>query len=294
MDITRVLSIIVLSLIAILIVPLAARGQDTVEIHYGNWDNSPIWGVPGLPTRVDVWIRTTANTYMANMRLCLGARDMYIDSLFGLQAIRPGWEIPACSSCVYHSPPNPVGWSSRSASIELSPPANTSIYPRPVLSFFVRTINDTSLVGDTIVCLGPGVTSTLGGSSVGDTLGGPGYPVVEYFSPLMIAHDLPPLNEYSPGDINGDGQVTAGDVTFGINYYTGAGSQPPDSSWHIDLPLAHWIYMAADANGDCRNSGADVTYVVGWFKWHVRAIRFCPLTPPASYYWPRKKISWLS
>jgi len=34
--------------------------------------------------------------------------------------------------------------------------------------------------------------------------------------------------DYIPGDINGDGDVIGSDVTFGVNYFRGSGSYPPD------------------------------------------------------------------
>jgi hypothetical protein len=58
--------------------------------------------------------------------------------------------------------------------------------PARVLKMVCRSADDPSLIGDTAECLGLGLHPFMGSSCAGDTLGGPGYPVVEYFSPVYF------------------------------------------------------------------------------------------------------------
>ncbi len=84
--------------------------------------------------------------------------------------------------------------------------------------------------------------------------------------------------DYEPGDINGDNTVIGSDVTYGVNYFRGIGSPPPDSFW--SSTSNRWIYSAADANGDCMFIGSDITFIVNYFRAIHEYIRWCPLTPP--------------
>jgi hypothetical protein len=84
---------------------------------------------------------------------------------------------------------------------------------------------------------------------------------------------------YVPGDINGDGNVIASDVTYGVRYFKGLGNPPTDSCYHDSIPNSHWLYVAGDVNGDCQFRGSDITRLVSYFKGSA-AIVFCPWTPP--------------
>ena len=90
---------------------------------------------------------------------------------------------------------------------------------------------------------------------------------------------LSPGCDYVPGDINGDGDVIGNDVTFGVRYFKGPGSAPPDSCWNDSN--GSWLYSAGDANGNCHFTGSDVTFLVAYFKGHNPEIFWCPQTPPA-------------
>jgi hypothetical protein len=275
-----------LSLIGVLSLIQLGAAQDTVHVWYGNPDNTPIWGVPDIPTRVDIWIDGTSSTPIANMHLCLGIQDAIIDSIYGCQLLRPGFA-DIQTTAPEHSPPNPAGWSSRSALLNTAAKSFITTYPIRIFSFFVKTASDPSIVGDTINALGIGVNSIYGHSAIGDTFGGPGYVVIEHYSPIVIAEMPQIITEYLPGDMNSDMQVSGSDISFGVSYNHGQGIHPADSLYHSALPDSHYLYMAADANGDCRNSGADITYLVGYIKGEALALRFCPLLPPSLYNWPR-------
>jgi hypothetical protein len=81
---------------------------------------------------------------------------------------------------------------------------------------------------------------------------------------------------YVPGDVNGDGNVMGNDVTYGVRYFKGLGTPPPDSCPYD----GGWLYSAGDANGNCVFTGSDVTFLVAYFKGYNPEILWCPDTPP--------------
>jgi len=84
--------------------------------------------------------------------------------------------------------------------------------------------------------------------------------------------------EYVPGDINGDGQVSGSDITYGAAYFRG-GAVPPDSCF--DDSLQAWLYVAGDVNGNCEFLGSDISYLVSYFRGIHQALLWCPrLAPP--------------
>jgi hypothetical protein len=58
----------------------------------------------------------------------------------------------------------------------------------------------------------------------------------------------------------------------------------PDSCYNdsVNTTRGHWLYVAADCNGDCNQSGADITRLVAYFKGtaHLTNCRFFPTTLP--------------
>ncbi len=82
---------------------------------------------------------------------------------------------------------------------------------------------------------------------------------------------------YLPGDINGDGILLGGDVTYGVRYFKGLGTQPPDSCL-LDSTL-NFLYVAGDINGNCEFRGSDITRLVQYFK-GAADLNYCPLLPP--------------
>jgi hypothetical protein len=80
---------------------------------------------------------------------------------------------------------------------------------------------------------------------------------------------------YTVGDMNGDGDLTGLDVSFGVNYFKGGPAPtytcmcPPHGSW----------YVAGDVNANCVYNGVDITYLVAYFK-GSSAPAPCPDCPP--------------
>ncbi len=82
---------------------------------------------------------------------------------------------------------------------------------------------------------------------------------------------------YVPGDINGDGNIIGGDVTFGVRFFKGLGANPPDSCY-LDS-TSSYLYVAGDVNGNCEFRGSDITRLVSYFK-GTATITYCHFLPP--------------
>lgn len=87
----------------------------------------------------------------------------------------------------------------------------------------------------------------------------------------------PPSCEYVQGDLNGDGQRLAADVTYGVRYFKGTGPIPPDSCF-LDSTGAY-LYVAGDVNGNCEFRGSDITRLVQYFKGNA-TLSNCHFLPP--------------
>jgi hypothetical protein len=262
---------------------LTPRAYD-IEIFYGNSDGSPIWARPGQIVYVNVFAKTKPDVYGANLHLCLGTQNRFIDSLcsssFGsFYPFLSQWEFIEFLE-PQHSPPNIIGWSSQSilgfASLFGGPNPwfhfpNTS----RITTMAIRVVNDSSLLGDTIACLGFGKNEELGYSHVGDTTTIIDYAIVEHFSPIYFTLESPPCN-YLPGDINGDSSVIGADVTYGVRYFKGTGNPPPDSCY-MDSS-GNNVYVSGDVNGNCEFRGSDITRLVSFFK-NATPISYCHWFP---------------
>lgn len=87
----------------------------------------------------------------------------------------------------------------------------------------------------------------------------------EFYDPLFV-----------PGDVNGDKMVIGSDITYGVAYFCGQVSPPPDS-FFID---GSWLYAAADVNGNCEFLGSDIVYLVRYFQGAGTAPIWCPQIQP--------------
>ena len=94
-----------------------------------------------------------------------------------------------------------------------------------------------------------------------------------YYTPWILG-----ICDYIPGDINGDGSVIGGDVTYGVRYFKLLGAPPPDSC--LNDSTMTWLYSAGDVNGNCEFRGSDITYLVAYFKGTNPRLKWCPRTPP--------------
>jgi len=174
-----------------------AETDEWVNIYFGKLDSSAIEANINSPVDIDVYIQTSASTYVADAHICLGVDNRYIDSLLSAaegEILFPfnEWDIKLFLP-PQGSPPNPEGWSSQSfmGFARMAPPYKSPwlhlIEPTLVLKMKARTVNDPSLVGQTIDCLGPGQNRAQGPSNAGDTTGMKGYPVNSQFSPIYFS-----------------------------------------------------------------------------------------------------------
>lgn len=257
--------------------------DDTVYIWYGNLDETPVIALIGDTIYIDVYLYTTENTYLADLHLCLGAMDQCVENfLYGV--IHYPFGPDAGFGQPEGSPPNPPGWSSQSFVwyADLMGPIWLHFdIPTLIISFRVVLVNDPSLMGDTIECLGPGINSTLGGSAAGDTLGMFAYPMVEHFSPIYFV-PIPDTCNYALLDFDCDCIPDTGNysiITYWIRYFKGVGADTlPCYCW--DNYHNRWLYSPGDVNGSCRFCGADILYLIAYFSGRVDEILWCPYTPP--------------
>jgi hypothetical protein len=258
-----------------------------VSLWYGNLDSSPMLASIGNTIDVDVYIATSPSVYVADMLICLGSDDLYIDSLLSLSdgVIHyplTTWEVAQFLS-PDSNPPNPPGWSSQAfygfASLgraKDSPWLHVET-PTKIITFAAKIVDDPGIVGQTLPAIGKGLNIYQGPTNMGDTLGNFGYPVYESFNQLHFIENA--LCDYIPGDMNGNGVVIGSDVTYGVRYFSGMGNPPPDSCYNAIN--SSWLYSAADCNGDCVFIGSDVVFLVNYFNGNQPEIKWCSQTPPS-------------
>jgi hypothetical protein len=250
---------------------------DEIIVRYGTPDCSPIL------------IVMNGESYATDIHLCLGASDQCFDSLLSnsrghYYSIFEQWDTSSFLESD-NSPPNSPGWSSQSF-FGISDFGGT---PNPglrldtltkMLTYVFHVLDDSSLIGDTIQCLGKGISSSLGGSYAGDSLGSAGYPVREIFCPVIFVDSITSSCYYISGDINSDGQIVGSDVTYGVRYFKGLGGVPPDSCNNDSIGTPnHYLYVAADVNADCLFRGSDITRLVSYFKGSA-VLQSCRFFPP--------------
>jgi hypothetical protein len=256
-----------------------------LEIWYGHVDGSPVWARPGEVVLVDVYARTQPDVYVAYLGLCPGVMDQYIDSLCsipdGLFYIPINQWDDHIFMAPQHSPPNQPGWSCQAfiGWADMIEPWGGqwlhSTNPVMIFTIAVRVVDDPSIQGDTISCLGPGLVH-WGGSSASDSLGN-NYTLLEHFSPLYFTSESQSC-DYLAGDINGDSSVGSSDVTFAVRYFKGLGDYPPvycylDSS-------GSYFFPAGDVNGNCEFKGSDIARLVAYMK-GLRTLSYCHWLPPS-------------
>jgi len=99
------------------------------------------------------------------------------------------------------------------------------------------------------------------------------YRSIAFFDRLVVGGGC----EYFPGDINGDGQLLAGDVTYGVRFFKGFGPQPVDSCYLDSAGI--YYYAAGDVNGNCEFRGSDITTLVAILAGHAQP-KYCHWNPP--------------
>ncbi len=181
-------------LIMIAIAPNSSYGQvrDTILVNYGNIGATPMNVAINQRVTVSAFINTGDSGYVADIHLCLGTLNQYVDSI--LSETEGTWYYPFTEwdsksfTAPFTSPPNPPGWSAQAflGWARLGPVGDAPWLHSPVLfrgvDFIYKLRNNHANVGDDVWALGPGLSSSQGPSNAGDTLGGPGLVVNENFS----------------------------------------------------------------------------------------------------------------
>ncbi len=253
-------------------VDLIMSKRPDLEIWYGSLSCGPVEVMLGEEVAIDVYIRTAGPIQIEDARLILGADNDYIDEFLsaGEGEIFYPFDImdEAEFSTPLSSPPNPAGWSSQylevSAEMAQSPWFDFSA-PTIAARFVVTMSADTSLVGDTVVCIGAGLDES-GDTSRVEGFSTIGFDIKQHFCQFSFIGGY----HYFPGDVNmytgsWPPDVIGSDVTYLVNYFRGL--QPGC--------LLDGFYASADVNGDCQVFGADVTVLVNYFR-GSGVITFCP------------------
>jgi len=124
-------------------------------------------------------------------------------------------------------------------------------------------------------CIGENISFTVNGE-LADALGPDSTIWEETIKHVNLSKEIS-CYDYIPGDVNGDGMVIGGDVTYLVNYFLG--NVVPDDDF---LFGEDDFWASADVTGDCQVIGGDVTALVNYFLGNG-VISYCPDYPPCPY-----------
>jgi len=72
--------------------------------------------------------------------------------------------------------------------------------------------------------------------------------------------------EYVVGDVNGSSSYNGLDITYGVNFFKGIGSDPMCPIGSCPIPPCNTFFYCGDVNASCSYNGLDITYGVNYFK----------------------------
>jgi hypothetical protein len=250
-----------------------------VIVWYGNQDLSPVIAPIGETLLVDVWVQ--CEPYVGFVHLPLGTEDQYI---VGHHSVTVGVFYYPLSDWDHAEflPPNELspGWHNQTliGFYDLyggpNPPLQSG-EPIRIASFAFEIANDSSIIGDTVVCLMEGYHPANGGPLFGDINGVDPYNPYQLFSPFYLVESASGC-EYVVGDANNSGMYNGLDITFGVSFFKG-GTAPP---YECECTPGSTWYVAGDVNGSCSYNGIDITYGVAYFTGGTAPYP-CPDCPPA-------------
>lgn len=191
--------IIALSIMAVLFT--AGTAFAAINIYVGGTFTGTTWHdtiYAPINANVDVPVyfdfSTEPTAYVANVHLPLGVNDTYIDSIPAALCSYDfypfnAWDDASFLARYESSPPNPPGYRSRSflGFADLGGQANPWLHYTSItqgLNFKIHIRNNPSWIGTTVSALRDGVSSTLAGPSLGDTVGGSGYTSIIHYAYL--------------------------------------------------------------------------------------------------------------
>lgn len=172
---------------------IAQSVDDSLYLWYGNLDSSPIDGDIDSIVDIDIYALTTDNAYVANTCWPIGFNKSYIDTMFkdSCEIYYPLTEWDDAGFTTFNDEFQ-EGWNSLSfiGFADLGGQPNPWLNlnePTQVLKVFSKSVNDPSLSDTIVEAYGPGLDRFQGPANAGDTTGGPGYTVEEYFSQLHFS-----------------------------------------------------------------------------------------------------------
>lgn len=149
--------------------------------------------------------------------------------------------------------------------------------PTRIASFAVEFVNDSSLMGQTVSCLGIGEHPSGWPLWVGDTLGINGYTVSASVSDIHFI-DIYSCS-YVTGDVNGNDIYNGLDIIYGVNFFRG-GLEPGCPLGSCAVSPCDDFFYCGDVNGSCTYNGLDITYGVTYLRGGPGLV-CCPGCPPA-------------
>jgi len=176
--------------------------NSTAEVHwglvvwYGTLNGSPVSVNINSHIGIDAFAQCNEDVFVADIHLCLGTDDSIIDSLLG--TTEGVWYYPFTNwdIAIFYDPQDPSqmpeGWSSQSFqgySRYTAPYDNPLLHftvPTKVLTYAMKTVNEPTIIGSTVKAIVRGFNTFQGPSNAGDSVGGPGFPVLEFHSPLFF------------------------------------------------------------------------------------------------------------
>ena len=258
------------------------NAEEDVVFWFGNLDDSPLIGAINQRLYMNVYMQNTDDAYGGDIHVPFAVEDQYIEELLIDDAdyFYPFTEWDSAGfDGMYSSPPNPAGWSSISffAETQTGSPWLHFKLPSRILTFGMKIVNDSLIIGDTVACIGIGAHPDGYPFGVADTLGS-AYASVEHISEVAFVLE-PEVYNYRAADINmyngtWPPLVMGSDVTYLVNYFSGSVSSLPC--------MINGFWCSADVNGDCIVMGSDVVRLVNHFK-GIMPYTFCPDYPAAWY-----------
>lgn len=261
------LSLLLIFLSVICLADLS-KARDSVWVWYGNVELEPVTANIGDTLFVDVFAQTDDSAYVENMLLVMGINDQYIDTAISTSQGSVYYPLTEWDYWYFSnpegSPPNPTGWSSQSfigwaRLLNLDSPLLHVGIPWKIMTMAVITVDNPELVGQTAHALGPGLNSQQGPSNAGDSLGGAGYEVIEYFCEVTFFQEAP-----ETGFISGTVENQTGDAVQGVKVkiVSSNDSTATDNEGHYALatgPGTYSLLFQHDAYLDTTVTDVNVT-----------------------------------
>ena len=168
-----------------------------VAVWYGNLDMTPIAVDVNHRVSIETYVQTSDNVLCGDAHLCLGFNLAYIDSLLNTaegQVYYPftEWDAAYFANPDYGPPVMPEGFASQSFQgyAELTQPYDSPLLslltPTRVVTYVVKTANDSSLIGGTLNALVTGYNQFQGASNASDSAGNISFDILEHHAPFYF------------------------------------------------------------------------------------------------------------